>query len=229
MAYDLQIGPEAPGVIFMDIGTLNTDVIIVEGFYDVYPRFNCLWEAKCEHSDTCLGLTHPYIAKFGWEKDLLKPIPRTTPWKEPDDGVAIPSDAPTGTPPQGPRNHPAWSALIGDSLADIDVRLVELQLDRRRCTYRLETSAGSRVELQLTKHSDERPSLAQSKSFNLSYRALEVAEGADKASERDLLAGAVRAAIAAIRENDEGEMMLDERKGLVGAEAFRRVSIKEAR
>lgn len=31
MAYDLEIGPESPGTIFMDIGTLNTDVIIVEG------------------------------------------------------------------------------------------------------------------------------------------------------------------------------------------------------
>ena len=30
MAYDLKVGPETPGMIFMDIGTLNTDVIIVE-------------------------------------------------------------------------------------------------------------------------------------------------------------------------------------------------------
>jgi len=30
MAYDLKIGPETSGMIFMDIGTLNTDVIIVE-------------------------------------------------------------------------------------------------------------------------------------------------------------------------------------------------------
>ena len=53
------------------------DVVIVESFWNEFPRFNCLYEAECEHSDSCLGLHHDYVNKFGWEEGRLVPVPRT--------------------------------------------------------------------------------------------------------------------------------------------------------
>src|SRR5262249_36764998 len=38
------------------VDNAQPDVVIVEEFYDVYPKFACLYEAECEHSETCLGL-----------------------------------------------------------------------------------------------------------------------------------------------------------------------------
>ncbi len=197
------------------------DVVIVEGFYDVYPRFACLWEAKCEHAESCLGLTHPYIAKHGWEQDLLVPVPRTRPWQEPEDGLALPTDTPVGSA-SPPPHHPAWLALIDGAPEQAGVKLAELLLDRRRCTFRLQTPAGSSVDLMLTKRSEGRPALARSRSFNLSYRSLQMSAEADEEGERKLLTSALRIAIEAITEHDDGALVLDERKGLVGAEAFRR-------
>lgn len=198
------------------------DVVIVEGFYDIYPRFSCLWEAKCEHAERCLGLTHPYIAKFGWERDLLVPTPRTTPWREPTDGPAVPSDRPKKDAEQPDIQHPEWRALLGDALLRSGVTLVSLALDRRRCTYRLQTPAGSTVDLQLTKRTADGPALVRSASFDLTYRSLQLVGGGAEESERALLAAAVREAAAAVVQRDAGQLLLDERKGLVGAEALRR-------
>src|SRR5262249_4649670 len=58
------------------------DVVIVESFWDTFPKFNCLYEAICDHSEECLGLHHPYIEAFGWEEKRLTPVPRTQPWEE---------------------------------------------------------------------------------------------------------------------------------------------------
>jgi cyclic pyranopterin phosphate synthase len=63
------------------------DTIIVESFWDEFPRFACLYEALCEHSDECLGLAHDYARKFGWEEDVLAPAPRTRPWSPRAKGV----------------------------------------------------------------------------------------------------------------------------------------------
>ena len=41
------------------------DTIIVETFWNEFPRFACLYEAECEHGDECLGLSHDYVRKFG--------------------------------------------------------------------------------------------------------------------------------------------------------------------
>lgn len=198
------------------------DVVIVEGFYDVYPRFSCLWEAKCEHAETCLGLTHPYIAKFGWEKDLLVPTPRTRPWHEPEDGPAVASDRPRKDGEQREIHHPEWVALLGNVLAEQGIVLSELQLDRRRCIYRLVTPLGSSVELLLTRRTESGPALVRSKSFDLMYRGLHISPEADDERERALLAGVIKAAAQSIVQRDRGDHILDERKGLVGAEALRR-------
>ncbi|MEY3013051.1 MAG: hypothetical protein RIT45_1786 [Pseudomonadota bacterium] len=198
------------------------DVVIVEGFYEIYPRFGCIWEAKCEHAEACLGLTHPYIEKFGWERELLKPTPRTTPWREPTDGVAIGSDSPLQGGSHPITHHPEWAELVEGVAEAAGVVLAELMLDRRRCTFRFATPAGSQVDLMLTRRSEDRPALARSQSFDLAYRSLELHPDADATAERELLSAALREAVRSVQARDQGAMMLDERKGLVGAEAFRR-------
>ncbi len=203
------------------IDNTQPDVVIVEEFYDLYPKFACLWEAKCEHSEACLGLTHEYVHKYGWEADRLVPTARSTPWEEPEDGLAFGSDDPRGAArdaaPSG--DHPAWRALVEGVAEPRGARLEGLLLDRRRCTYRFVVGEAS-VDVVLTKRSDERPALARTRSFNVSYRNLRLPEGAER--ERAVLVRVVEAATRAVATRDGGAMLLDERKGLIGPESLRR-------
>jgi MoaA/NifB/PqqE/SkfB family radical SAM enzyme len=211
------------------IDNSQPDVVIVEGFYDVYPRFSCLWEAKCDHAEVCLGLTHPHISKHGWELDVLAPQPRTRPWQEPDDGMVVPSDTPVASAQRTPPHHPEWLALVDGVPQAQGVELAELLLDRRRCTFRLRSALGSTVDVLLTRRSSDGPALARSRSFDLTYRTLRLADGADAAAERALLGRAVQAVVQAVIDRDDGSLLLDERKGLVGAEALRRRAVEAPR
>ncbi len=221
------------------VDNTQPDVVIVEDFYDIYPKFACLWEAKCEHSETCLGLTHPYIAKFGYEAEKLIPVPRTRPWEEPEDGLAVGSDDPEARlavplkaqqmagKPDG--HHPAWEALVKGAAEELGGSLQTLLLDRRRCTYRFavqptseESSTTSLVDVVLTKRSDDRPALLRSHSFNISYRNLRLANEGHKGR----VGKVVQAIARVIAKRDDGALLLDERKGLVGPEAMRRPRTK---
>lgn len=203
------------------------DVVIVEEFYEIYPEFSCLWEAKCEHSETCLGLTHDYVRKYGWEGSLLKPVPRTRPWAERHEGPAINSDDPTSDGDAPATHHPEWLALVAGVEENKSASLESLLLDRRHCTFRFVTPGGSRVDLQLTRRNMDRDALLRSKSFNIGYRNMDLVAG--DADAKAALTEIVKAATRAVCANDVGEMKLDERKGLVGAEAFRRKKALEAR
>lgn len=201
------------------VDNTQPDVVIVEEFYDLYPKFACLWEAKCEHAERCLGLTHAYVDKHGWERDRLAPVPRTRPWEEPEDGLAFGTDDPHGASRDAPsEDHPAWRALVDGVAEGHGARLVSVLLDRRRCTFRFALD-GASVDLVLTKRSEDRPALVRSRSFDVAYRNLRAAED-DPARAR--LGPLVEAAARAVVARDRGEMLLDERKGLVGEEALRR-------
>ncbi len=196
------------------VDNTQPDVVIVEDFYDVYPQFACLYEAKCEHSESCLGLHYPYIEKYGWEKDALTPVARTTPWREPEYGLSLPSDDPGGQETER-TDQPTWRHLVEGVAEAHDMVLASVVLDRRRCIYRFESpDSETSVDLVLTARSMERKALARSASFNMHYRNV----FGDPTSLQTLL----RAAIDQIRARDGGELMLDERKGLVGPDAFRR-------
>jgi len=205
------------------IDNAQPDVVIVEEFYDMYPKFACLWEAKCEHAEACLGLSHAYIHKYGWDPDLLVAVPRTRPWEEQVDGLAYGTDHVHGE--QGGRGqprreaHPEWRFLVEGVAEANGAELESVMLDRRRCTFRF-VAAGARVDLVLTKRSDSNPALLRTRSFNVSYRDLRIPEGAEAA--RPVLTKVVEAAARAVEANDRGAMLLDERKGLIGAEALRR-------
>lgn len=189
------------------------DVVIAEKFYDPYPQFSCIYEATCEHSDTCLGLNHPYITKFGWEEAALRPTPRTRPFVEPDDGPAIGSDRPgEGMAPS--LEHPEWRVLV-DGVADRhQARLSSVRLTRRSCVFTF-THGESSVEFVLTARDDATPALLRTPSFNIHYRAV---TGPD----RELLTALIRDAVTTIARRDQGGKLLDRRKGLIGAEALRR-------
>lgn len=201
------------------VDNTQPDVVIVEEFYDLYPKFACLYEAKCEHAERCLGLTHAYVDKLGWEEGLLAPVPRTRPWEEPEDGLAVGSDDPRGDVRGAPSDdHPEWRALVEGIAAAHGATLASVLLDRRRCTYRFALEDGSSVDVVLTKRTEDGPALVKTTSFDVAYRNLRVEHEAEKPR----LARLVEAAARAIGERDRGAMLLDERKGLVGEEALRR-------
>ncbi len=189
------------------------DVVIVEEFYDKYPKFACLYEAKCEHSESCLGLHHSYITKFGWEEKALRPYPRTSPWEEPEYGPWVGSDRPGhGSAPA--TDHPAWAALVEGVAEAHGGALEEIVVQRRACVYRFR-AGESRVDFVLTAKGDGGPALAQSASFNMHYRNV-------RGDDRDALAALIRAVAQSVLARDPGGMLLDARKGMVGPDSVRR-------
>lgn len=192
----------------------QNDVVIAEAFYDPYPKFACLFEAKCEHAESCLGLHHPYIHKFGWEQSSLVPVPRTTPYREPDDGPLTGSDSPGQGVLEVVHEHPIWLELLGD-VTERHGATVRTSLQRRQCTFSLRLPEGS-VEIVLTARVDDAPALMRTRSFNLHYRNVE-------GGPREALAALVRDAMESVRDRDHGQRRLDARKGLVGDEAIRRM------
>ncbi len=189
------------------------DVVIAEKFYDAYPQFACLYEAKCEHSDTCLGLHHPYVTKFGWEEGRLQPTPRTRPFVEPEDGLWVGSDRP-GEGMADALDHPAWRALVEGVAPRNEARLSAVRLTRRTCSFLFEHGDSS-VEVVLSARDDGAPALTRTPSFNIHYRSV-------AGPAREKLASIVRDAVKTIGERDPGGMVLDRRKGLVGDEIARR-------
>lgn len=192
------------------------DVVIVEEFYDKYPKFACVYEASCEHSESCLGLHHPYITKFGWEESLLKAFPRTTPWTEPVDGEWLESDRPRQGEDKAPTQDPGWRALIEGVAETHGARLDEVLVQRRACTFRFSLEQ-TRVDVVLVARDDEATTLARSRAFNIFYRNV-------TGTPTPALAALIKGAIERIIERDTGRLSLDQRKGLVGPEAFRRPS-----
>lgn len=192
------------------------DVVIVEEFYDKYPKFACAYEAKCEHSESCLGLHHPYISKFGWEEDRLRPYPRTTPWAEPEYGPRVGSDRPGQDP--APTVEPSrWAALVEGVAQRHGAQLQEVTVQRRACVFRFRLEASgspAEVDVVLEARDEAKPALVRSRSFNLYYRN---ARG-PQAPLSALVQDAVRTVVA----RDPGGMPLDRRKGLVGPQSRRR-------
>jgi molybdenum cofactor biosynthesis enzyme MoaA len=175
----------------------QADVLIVESFWDQFPRFTCLYEAVCAHSETCLGLHHDYINKFGWEETRLRPAPRTTPWQEP-------RLSPRGQPEDdAPRAHPAWQALV-EGIAGLE--RFELGRNQARYTFRLQSA---RVDVVLVARDETAPAFARSASFNIFYSGL---EGNPAPAEVEAL---MRATVAQVTNADHGQLSLDARKGLL--------------
>lgn len=193
------------------------DVVIVEEFYDIYPKFACAYEAKCEYAESCLGLHHPYITKYGWEEDILRPYPRTTEWEEPEYGPWVGSDRP-GQGSAAATDQPQWASLVEGVAERHGGRLREVIVQRRACVYRFELGPTTTVDVLLSARTDNH-ALAHSASFDLHYRNLQGELGDTRV--REALAALVKDAVSTVIERDPGGMRLDARKGLVGPEAFR--------
>ncbi|HYD50573.1 MAG TPA: radical SAM protein [Terriglobales bacterium] len=183
------------------------DTIIVETFWDEFPRFACLYEALCEHSDECLGLSHDYVRKFGWEESLLAPLSRTRRWVPRHQPVEGRLDQPSQEPPA--LGHPAWTALLGEIPAVLG-KLVRVQLNRNQARYTLVPASGeASVELVVCARDDSAPALSRTRSFNIFYTQL---KGTYDRAQVELL---LRTAGEQIARNDDGTLTLDSRKGLV--------------
>ena len=109
--------------------------------------------------------------------------------------------------------------LVVDVADKAAAEFVDVVLDRRHCVYRyaLVASSEARIDIVLTAHDRARKALARTDSFNIHYRNVAGADGLQTE-----LRTLVRAFITAVTERDDGKLMLDERKGLAGPEAFRR-------
>ncbi len=190
------------------------DVVIVEEFYDVYPKFACIHEAKCEHAESCLGLHHPYISKYGWEETVLVPTPRTTPWEEPEHGLWRGSDQPGNKHREEHLDHPEWRALVEGVAERQTATLVSVQVQRRACVIRFALE-GASVDLVLTTRDEASLALVRSASFNVHYRNIQGSAG-------EALADLVRDAARTVVERDRGAFRLETRKGLVGPDSVRR-------
>lgn len=202
-----------------DAATLDNsqpDTIIVESFWDEFPRFACLYEAVCDHSDECLGLAHDYVRKFGWEEQLLRPAPRSRPWQprqKPVEGRAD-LDASEGGD-VAPSTHAAWENLLGPLPADVG-RLQRVQLNRNQARFHLAVGDGdATLELVLVARDDATPAFARTRSFNAFYS--QVVGSCSPAAVETL----VRLACDAVAARDDGTLSLDSRKGLRQAPRLR--------
>lgn len=184
------------------------DVVIVEDFWDQFPRFACLYEAVCEHSDECLGLHHPYVNKHGWEADRLAPEPRTRPWAE---RVAPPAARPERDATPAAAGHPAWLALVEGAADAAGAILERVDLTRTHARYAFTLGDGA-VEVVLAGRDDAQPALARTRSFNLFYTS---ARGTDTPATRAMLERLLSEVRDRVRARDDGTLALDARKGLV--------------
>jgi len=114
---------------------------------------------------------------------------------------------------------PRWRALVEGVAEAHGATLASLTLDRRRCIYHFELGESS-VDVVLTARTEEGPALLRTASFDLHYRNIE-------GPAREPLAALVRSVAEAVRDRDRGGMKLDERKGLIGAEALRRSALRK--
>lgn len=164
------------------------------------PEFNCLLEAKCEHAEACLGLSHAHVNAFGWELERLRPRPRVRAWVERDRSV----EQATGDN-AGPRGHAAWLALLGEHA----VRVANVSLTRSEARYPMQMGFGpdaTRFVLVVTARDEVSRTFTQTRSFNLAYTDVD-----GPAAELDI-ATFLEPIFAAIRSNDDGSLSLDPKR-----------------
>jgi hypothetical protein len=161
------------------------------------PEFNCLLEAKCEHAEVCLGLSHAHVDAFGWELERLRPTPRVRAWVERDRSV----ERATGDT-AGPRGHAAWLALLGEHAG----RVASVSLTRTEARYPMQMPDSTRFVLVVTARDEVSRTFTQTRSFNLAYTDVD-----GPAAELDI-AGFLEPIFAAIRSNDDGSLSLDPKR-----------------
>lgn len=186
------------------------DTIIVEEFWEDFPRFSCLYEAVCERSESCLGLHHPYVNKWGWEAARLRPEPRVRPWVESVDAPAARTER-YGEAPAGAEGHPAWARLVEGAAEEAGGTLRRIHLNRNQARYLYELGEGAQIEVVLAARDDEASALARTRSFNVFYAAAAGIDG----PRREQLAALLRGVVERVKQRDRGELTLDRRKGLL--------------
>jgi hypothetical protein len=161
------------------------------------PEFNCLLEAKCEHAEACLGLSHAHVNAFGWELERLRPSPRVRTWVERDRSVEQATNDNAG-----PRGHAAWLALLGEHAG----RVGNVSLTRSEARYPIGMPDATRFVLVITARDEVSRTFTQTRSFNLAYTDVD-----GPAAELDI-AKFLEPIFAAILINDDGSLSLDPKR-----------------
>jgi hypothetical protein len=61
-----------PYAAYQDDG--QPPAILDDRYWDREPEYACIYEGVCEHAGTrCSGLSVPYVERFGWEEERLRP------------------------------------------------------------------------------------------------------------------------------------------------------------
>lgn len=192
------------------------DVIIIENFWDNFPKFSCLYEALCEDSEQCLGIHHPYIHKFGWETDRLQPNPRKRPWNEqeqPTEGrqEKYQSSENNASTADSLIIPPAWYALVDGAAQTHKAQLQKFQLTRNNARYTFALNNAS-VEIVLAGRDEKTQALARSQSFNIFYTQT---DGITDTTAKAAISALIRDIAQLIIKRDQGQLTLDTRKGLL--------------
>jgi len=177
------------------LGTLPLPTTTIdERFWQRFPDFSCFFGAACALHPRCGGLSHPYVHRFGWEVDLLRP----------------PIDAPRPSAPSGAWNGRAeeWLALFdgpdGAPVRDAGPwRLTGTSLAPGQARFHFVTREGLQLDLRLEPKDDSRPRQAQTASFNLS-----AAPGGGEPASSQLLTRFGVLMFALVSRNDDGRLSL---------------------
>lgn len=188
------------------------DTIIVEDFWSTFPRFSCLYEAVCEHSEKCMGVHHPYVNRWGWEAHRLAPTPRARPWSDHSEPSTGRTERYGERAAEGASGHDAWVALVEGAGEDASAHLERVQLTRTQARFSYAVDGGGRVDVVLAGRDERSQALARTRSFNIFYTG---AEGFEGAAERERLSALLRGIVARVAARDEGALSLDARKGLL--------------
>jgi len=151
------------------------------------PSGACLFAGTCALADRCAGLPLPYIHRFGYEAQRLRPVHRSSPWPRP---VTAPA-------------HAQWRALLGPAAA----RVVAVVLERHTARFTLELGGGRSLVLELTPRDDRITAFARSRTFDLRYTRAQGLQGRS-------IARIVEPIAAAIAARDDGTLHLDPRRDL---------------
>ena len=181
-------------------------VIIDESFWHDFPKFGCLHEKVCEVFETCKGISHAYIERFGWEENLVRPfvgIRKNGVFEQ--DGEKIRS-LDTGENINDAAARDKWLRLLRAPDGKTMTRIGEWELNKTRISYgevdfAFENGAGSCILVVLKPGDDKKSHAARTARFNLSVQET----GAPLAS-RDIVSKLIAIIQRLIEKNDDGRL-----------------------
>ncbi len=186
------------------------ETTIDEDFWCSFPPFHCFFKHTCAWYGPCQGLTEPYIERFGWEVERLRPHERSLPAEEANtSNDPVPAEKFSGPDAElvGRASDPRWLQLLsgpdGKPLLRTTLWSVEtVTRHGRQVRYRLLLPSGDRYELVLEPRDDAARLQAQTTGFNVGLLPL-------GSSARRLVHRLLFTLLPIVSRNDDGRLRLD--------------------